>query len=81
MPSVMNAERLVAEARRNRTGTASPDLLEPQNIGPALHLALSHLLNGIAYEGCIRGDGAISARMIASLIVCAEEIAEIERRH
>lgn len=81
MSTNMTVDRLVAEARRNRTGVASPGLLEPESIDFALRTALDCLLGGIDYEHDRGGGGAIAARMLASLVVCVEEIAAARNRH
>lgn len=81
MADTMSAEMLIAAARRNRTGIASSELLEPESVGAALRQVLTFLLSGIDYDGDLRGDAAVSARMIAALIVCADEIAGSAPRH
>lgn len=65
----MNTNALVREARLNRTGPASSDLLELENIDFALCTALHFLLGGIEYEHDKCGGGAVAARILASLVV------------
>jgi hypothetical protein len=69
----MTADRLIAEATRNRTGPVGDDAFAPATLSECLRFVLGHLLEDINYEADKTSDGAIAARALATIISCADE--------
>jgi hypothetical protein len=71
----MTVDDLIAEAKRNRNGPMSDDALSPSSLSEFLRFALGQLLEDIEYEANPESGGAIAARVIATIITGADEMA------
>ena len=71
----MTVDDLIAEAQRRRTGSLESDVLPPANLSEFLRFALGQLLEDINYEADKASGGAVAARVIATLITGADEMA------
>jgi hypothetical protein len=71
----MTVDDLIAEAQRNRSGPMTDDAMSPSSLSEFLRFALGHLLKDINYEADPSSGGAIAARVIATIITGADEMA------
>lgn len=71
----MTVDDLIAEAKRNRTGPMSDDAMSPSSLSEFLRFALGHLLEDLDYEADPSSGGAIAARVVATIITGADELA------
>jgi hypothetical protein len=71
----MTADDLIAEAKHQRSGPMSDDAMSSSNLSEFLRFALGHLLEEIDYEADKAAHGAIAARVIATIITGADELA------
>lgn len=81
MNRTMTVDRLIAEAKQNSTGTGDPDTFEPEKIAFALRIALDFLLGSIDYERNQSDGTAVAARILATLVARAQEIADAKKVH
>jgi hypothetical protein len=70
----MTVDRLIAQAKRNKSLLASPDAIEPATVSKLLRIALDCLLQDLDYEADQTAGGAVAARVMAGIIVAADEI-------
>ena len=71
----MTVDGLIAQAKRNRSLLASPDAIEPASVRELLRIALDCLLQEIDYETNQTTGTAVAARVMAGIIVAADEAA------
>jgi hypothetical protein len=72
----MTVDELIQEAWHNRTGPADGDEFTLPNLSGCLRFALSQLLESLDYEADPSSGGAVTARILATLITNADELSE-----
>lgn len=68
----MNVDDLIAEAKRHKTAPAED--FSHADLSEFLRFALEHLLEDLDYEANQESGGAIAARVMAGLIIAADEL-------
>jgi hypothetical protein len=70
----MTVDKLIADAKRNRTGPITPSsAISPSDLSEFLRFALGNLLEDIDYEGDPASGAALTARVLAIIISNADE--------
>jgi hypothetical protein len=74
----MTVDHLLAEAKRNSTGPAEAGDLSASGLSEFLRVVLGLVLEEIDYDADRASDGAVAARLLASMIKTADELTGME---